>query len=263
MHEWSQETAEKELNELLEELVRLAESPSPTSPDHIRWQIRTVTFLREVFGENSLVYRTFARVSWRYSGTMMVTWDEAYRPMAAQERYDIPVYLEAIGKAVGILQAAGDELGRKGVQGVYEGKDTGPEASLLLQIMNLAELKLRKIIRAKPEKEREIQDAFETLLLANDIPHSREKDSIEYSSKTYTPDFTVRKADLAVEIKLATTQAHEKSLIAEINDDILAYRTKYGNILFVVYDCGIIRDVERFVGSFEANGPVSVRVVKH
>jgi hypothetical protein len=52
-------------------------------------------------------------------------------------------------------------------------------------------------------------------------------------------------------------------VIGEINDDILAYSTKYGNILFVVYDCGFIRDVERFSGHFEASKGVLVRVVKH
>ncbi len=44
--------------------------------------------------------------------------------------------------------------------------------------------------------------------------------------------------------------------------DILAYQTKYANILFVVYDCGQIRDVERFIGSFESHPNVVVKVVK-
>lgn len=263
MAEWTQKQAEKELKALLERLLHLQEHGFPTSPEHIHWHLRTVTFLKEVFGQNSLVFKSFTQIRWRYAGTMAVRWDEVHNPMLAQARHDLPVYAEAVGLAAGVLQMAGDELERKGVKGVYQGKDTGPEASLLLRIFNLAELKLRKIVRSKPVKEREIQDAFENLLIANDIPHSREKETIEYSSKTYIPDFTVPKADLAIDIKLATAEAHEKSLIAEINDDIVAYRTKYGNILFVVYDCGIIRDVDRFIGSFESNGPVSVRVVKH
>ncbi len=82
-------------------------------------------------------------------------------------------------------------------------------------------------------------------------------------TKTYIPDFMVQKADLAIDIKLATATGHEKLMIAEINDDILAYRTKYGNLFFIVYDCGIIRDIDRFIRSFEANGTVYVRVVKH
>lgn len=55
----------------------------------------------------------------------------------------------------------------------------------------------------------------------------------------------------------------EKEIIAEINDDILAYRTKYGNIIFGVYDLGYIRDVDRFAETLEGTEGVIVRVVKH
>jgi hypothetical protein len=48
-----------------------------------------------------------------------------------------------------------------------------------------------------------------------------------------------------------------------INEDILGYRHEYGNLLFVVYDTGNIRDVDRFVANFEEQENVVVRVVKH
>ena len=35
-------------------------------------------------------------------------------------------------------------------------------------------------------------------------------------------------------------------IISEMNDDIISYQTKYGNLLFVIYDIGNIRDVSRF-----------------
>jgi len=126
----------------------------------------------------------------------------------------------------------------------------------------LAGGKLRKVIRSTPKNEKEVQDAFETLLVGADTPHSREADRIEYSSKTYAPDFTMPQLDLAIEIKLCAGHGREKEIIAEINDDILAYRTKYGNLLFVVYDVGQIRDVDRFTASFERHENVVVRVVK-
>jgi hypothetical protein len=233
------------------------------SPLHVRWLLRTSQFLEEVFGPSSMVTVNFRRIPWRYSGTMMVTYREAFVPGAAQQLYDMPVYIEGLGRALGVLMAAQDQMVRSGVDAVYEGKDSGPEASLILRVLNLAEVKLRKVLREKPQKEREVQDAFEGLLIGADIPYSREKDSIEYSSKKYIPDFTVPKADLAVEIKLSAKEEHEKELIAQINDDILAYRTAFGNLLFVVYDCGFIRDVDRFISSFEAHQAVSVRVVKH
>ena len=262
MQNWSQESAVQELDQLIQDINLLADSRTGSS-EHIRWQLRAVRFLREVYGEDSLFYRAFAHISWRYSGTMLLDYHEAFVPAAGQLRYDAPVFLAGLEKAQGIFLAAKDDIERIGIDAVYEGKNTGPEASLLLKIMKIAETKLRKVLRAKPQKEREVQEAFENLLIGDDVPYSRETDSIEYSSKTYTPDFTVPKADLAIEIKLATSPAHEKSLIAEINDDILAYRTKYGNLFFVIYDCGIIRDIDRFVANFEANEAVYVRVVKH
>lgn len=112
---------------------------------------------------------------------------------------------------------------------------------------------MRKVIREIPSKEKQIQDAFENLLIGADIPYSREKESIEYSSKTYVPDFTIQKIDLAVDVKLCSKEGREKEIIAEINEDILAYQTKYGNLFFIVYDLGFIRDVDRFTGAFEKN----------
>src|SRR5262249_5891066 len=123
--------------------------------------------------------------------------------------------------------------------------------------------KLRKLIREVPEKERNLQDSFENLLVGADIEYSREVVFIEYSSKTYVPDFVIPKADLAIELKLCKKPEREKEMIAEINDDILAYRSKYGNVLTVVYDCGFIRDVDRFVRNFEQLENVIVKVVKH
>ena len=80
---------------------------------------------------------------------------------------------------------------RANLDSVYEGKDTAPESSAIIRIINIAEQKLRKAIRDRPSGEKEIQDAFENLLIGADIPYSRETESIEYSSKTYTPDFSV------------------------------------------------------------------------
>lgn len=137
------------------------------------------------------------------------------------------------------------------------------EVSQILKIINLLDYKLRKTVRTLPVAEKEIQDAFENILIGADIPYSRETDSIEYSSKTYIPDFTVEKEDLAIEIKLSNKKEREKEIIAEINDDILAYKIKYKNIIFVIYDVGFIRDIERFSKHFEDQEGIIIKVVKH
>jgi REase_DpnII-MboI len=262
MAKWTQQAALDALDRFCHESEEL-EGSLPNSSEHIRWFVGTTRFLQEVFGEVSLYFANFKNISWVYRGPMQVHMQEVFIPGATEDRYNSHAFPEALDTARGLLLAAKDELIQKGVDEVYKGKDTGPETSLILRIMNLAEMKLRKTLRTKPEREREVQDAFENLLIGADIPYSRETDSIEYSSKTYKPDFTVQKADLAIEIKLCATADHEKDFIAQINDDILAYSTKYGNLFFVVYDCGFIRDTDRFGASFESQGAVSVRVVKH
>jgi hypothetical protein len=237
------------------------------SAEHVRWHQRVVSLFEEVFGRDSRSFSSFTLLTWQRGGSFVIGGisdpEGSYNPQAAIDREHHKAYLEQLETARGLLLAAKDELERKGLEGVYKGKDTGPEASLLLKVINLAEYKLRKTIRNVPTSEKEIQDAFENLLIGADIPHSRETDSIEYSSKTYTPDFSVARADLAIEIKLSNRKEREKEIIAEINDDILAYSTKYGNLIFVIYDTGFIRDVERFTKHFEDREGVVVKVVKH
>jgi len=263
---WTKESAMEELNKLIEEIPSLKKVKA-FSAEHVRWHQKVVSFLEEVFGKDSRYFRSFVHLSWRRDGSFLVGGPSdplgSFNPQAAIEREHHKAYLDQLETARGLLLAAKDELERKELNEVYRGKDTGPEASLLLKIINLAEHKLRKVIRDAPRREKEIQDAFENLLIGADIPYSRETDNIEYSSKTYIPDFSIQKADLAIEVKLCDKSGREKRIIAEINDDILAYKTKYGNMIFIIYDLGLIRDVDRFIKNFEEQEGVFVKVVKH
>lgn len=266
MFKWTQEVATTEINGLIAEVDALTRE-SGFSARHTRWVARVLRFLEEVFGQKSRYYLSFAHLTWRQDGSFMVggpadpegSWD----PMAAVERRHHEAYLRQLEAAKGFLLAAADDLNRYGVGGVYKGKDTPPESSSLVKILTLLDRKLRKAIRDKPDKEKQVQDAFETLLVGADVAFGRENDSIVYSSKTYTPDFTFEPIDLAIELKLCNRPDREKEIIAEINDDILAYKSKYGNIIFAVYDLGYIRDVDRFAEAFEGTDGVIVRVIKH
>lgn len=263
MPKWTKESALKELEHLTNEIDSL-HGVRFGSAVHTRWLVRTIKFLSEVFGDNSLYAMTIAQTNWGSIGGFMLVGHEALEPERAIERRKQQAYRYQLDNTKGLLQAAADELAQAdSIESIYEGKNTAPEASTIIKVINLAERKLRKVIRTTPTREKEVQDSFETLLIGADIEYSRETDSIEYSSKTYTPDFTVPKSDLAIELKICPKVEREKEMIAEINDDILAYRTKYGNILFVIYDCGFIRDVDRFVEHFEKNENVIVKVVKH
>jgi len=265
MEPWTKETALNQLDYLIEEIDDKLKRQRTGSPGHIRWVMKTLQLLEEVFGKNSKYYQGFSSFTWRGSGPVVVrTFGDIQDALDAKEKErDQRVYREQLGAAKGLLLAASDYLRRTDLSSVYEGKDTGPESSAILKVINLVEHKLRKVIREKPEREKEVQDVFENLLIGAEIPYSREKESIEYSSKTYIPDFTIKKIDLAIDVKLCSREGREKEIIAEINDDILAYQTKYGNLFFIVYDLGFIRDIECFTQAFEKNQNVIARVVKH
>jgi len=109
-------------------------------------------------------------------------------------------------------------------------------------------------------------DALESLFIGADLDKefTREKENLVYSSKAYIPDFAFKRISTVVETKLCDTPKRVKEIIAEIGDDILAYKTVYANLIFVVYDLSIIRDRDTFAGSIEqAHQHVIVRVIKH
>jgi len=232
------------------------------SAEHTRWAARCLAVLDEVFGRNSRYYLSFSALDWRETGSFIISGGEWLSPQAAVERRDHQAYLHDLETARGLLLAAADHLVRTDLTAVYEGKSTAPESSAIIRVIRLAEAKLRRVIRSTPKNEKEVQDAFENLLVGADIPYSRETDRIEYSSKAYVPDFTLPELDLAIDVKLCASSGRERDIIAEINDDILAYRTKYGNLFFIVYDVGQIREVDRFTAAFEQHENVMVRVVK-
>jgi REase_DpnII-MboI len=263
---WTKQSAIEELDRLRAQLDQI-EASSAFSEAHIRWLAKAKRLLAEVFGTDSDYTRSLDGFSWSHVGTALFGGpdhpDEVRDPQLGLKRLAREAYLSNVEAARGVLGAARDELADSTLDDVYKGKDSGPEASLILKVINLAEYKLRKTLRTAPNDEKQVQEAFENLLIGADVPYSRETERIEYSSKTYTPDFTVPKADLAIEVKLSKAPTREKELPAEINDDILAYKQKYGNALFIVYDLGHIRDVERFTRNFQEEEGVIVVVVKH
>lgn len=262
---WTKEAALAEIRTLAEQSKQL-EHEARHSEHHTRWALRALTVLEEVFGRNSRYHLSFAALSWADTGGFIIDPladpEASQNPARAVERVHQAAYVRDLGGARGYLLAAADHLQRADLASVYEGKGTPPESSAIIKVIRLAEAKLRKVIRSTPKIEKEVQEAFESLLVGADIQYSREADRIEYLSKTYVPDFTLPQLDLAIDIKLCAGSGREKEIIAEINDDILAYRTKYGNLLFVVYDVGQIRDVERFAASLEQHDNVVVRIVK-
>jgi len=123
---------------------------------------------------------------------------------------------------------------------------------------------LRKCMRSKPEKEKDVQDVIEIMLTSKDYVFKREKTEIHYSNKDYKSDFAFEDLNAVLEVKLCKTDRKEKDIIDEINADIPPYTTKYSNVTFLVYDLGIIRDVNSFRKDIEKNNPrIKVLIIKH
>jgi|GEM_PF-501793 len=266
MSNWTKETALIELSDLINEISNLS-SQQRYSSEHTRWIAKTMTLLEEVFGENSKYYLTFADYQWRETGSFVIGGvahkDEVWDPQMAIERRHHKAYLSQLESARGLLQAAQDHLKKSDLSQVFEGRGIQQETSAIFRIIDIGERKLRKVIRNKPQNEKEVQNSFESLLIGADIGYSRESETIVYSSKKYIPDFIIKDINLAVELKLCGKDTREKEIIAEINDDILAYLTKCEGVLFLVYDMGFIRDINQFIDTFELNQNVFVRVIKH
>src|SRR6266545_4627054 len=145
---WTQESALAELEALIGEIPALEKS-TRFSADHTRWVAKTMRFFEQVFGRDSRSFLTFAGFRWAETGSFVFGGpgdrEGSWNPSAAIERRHHQAYLRQLDTARGLLQAAADDLRRSGLQGVYEGKDTAPESSAIVKVLNLVERKLRKI----------------------------------------------------------------------------------------------------------------------
>jgi len=216
--------------------------------------------LEEIFGKKSKFYTAFTALKWKKTGSFIVQgWD-------VQEEIDYhheQAFLECLEMAKGVFLSAIDEISRTDdIKDVYKNK-IEVESNATIKLLNIINNKFRKFFRNEPNDEKEVQNEFEKLLTAADFIFTREKEHIIYSSKTYIPDFILSDLNMAIELKICNRPSREKEIISEINDDILAYNTKYKNSLFIIYDIGQIRDIELFKSSFTTHENVFIIVVKH
>jgi len=254
--------ATSELKKLISKIDRLEQS-TRFSAEHTKWVADTLFLLEDIFGRNSRLFVTFARLNWQASGSYITDGHE--EPQQAMERWSHEGYLSNLDTARGLLEAGIEQIKRKGIENIFEGKDTPKESSEILKIISIIENKLRKLIRKIPANEKEVQDALENLFIGANLDEdfSRERERILYSTKTYIPDFVFKKISTVVEVKFCNKDSKEKEIIDEINADIIGYKTKYSNLIFVVYDISIIRDVDQFRKNIESNESVFLKVIKH
>ncbi len=257
MGKWTKEAALDCLDNLIAEIDALKQVER-LSTEHTRWLTNTLVFLNEVFGSDSIHFANIKSLPWRFTGSYIV---EAWDFEGEKERLNQDAYIEQLGIAKGYLLAAKDYLENHSINDVYTAPSNKNATNDLMKVLSLSENKLRKTIRTQPTREKEIQDSFENLLIGAEIDYNRESPHIQYSSKEYIPDFSFDNIGLAVEVKLCNE--NEKALIQQLNDDILAYKTQFPSVLFIVYDISTIRDVDKFKQSFENSENVMVHIIKH
>lgn len=251
------------MQELINEVESLKNKVA-RSEAHTKWLANALYLTENVFGRRSMIYLSLADLPWYRTGSFLVEHSFTAEEHEEQVRtVHHKAYVEQLDTAKGLLEAGIDAINAYGIDQVYEGKDTSKDVGQTITLIDLAQSKLRKTVRAKPEEEREVQDKFEDVLISVGFKYLRDQETVVYSSKSYKPDFTFPGINTALEIKLCNRPGREKDIIAEINDDILAYKTKYPNIVFLVYDLGYIRDIDRFKADIESQDRVIVLVIKH
>jgi hypothetical protein len=139
-----------------------------------------------------------------------------------------------------------------------------PNENIVSQLSSDIRNNLRRLVREHPDNEKKIQNHLEDLLALMGYKFEREQVSIPYSTKSYRPDFASEELNMAIDVKLCNSPTDEKNIIDEINADIPAYKQRYKNILFVVYDIAVIRKMQEYVLDIEKNNSnVTVIVIKH
>lgn len=131
---------------------------------------------------------------------------------------------------------------------------------------NFLQSRLRSVVFQKPDKEIEVQNAIEALLLGRGLSkgadYDRESGKFEFSGKEYIPDFILPKMSLCIEAKLLR-EGRKSKIIEEISADITAYKKVYDRQLFIVYDLGVIQNELEFKRDIEMSAGVKVIIVKH
>jgi hypothetical protein len=141
------------------------------------------------------------------------------------------------------------------------------KADEITNLINFFQTNLRRAVFETPKRELEIQDVVEQLLigrgLVKGIDYDRETGRVKVSIKEVVPDFILPKLSLALEVKLSKDATRSRTIVDEINADIMAYSKQYTALLFIIYDLGSIRDEVEFKQDLELTDGVSVIVVKH
>lgn len=169
---------------------------------------------------------------------------------------------EDISKVIAVAESMRDEL-----KSINTSILIGVEKDEIEKLFQYLNSTLREAVLKKPDKEKEIQDVIQQLLVAQGykkrIDYDREVGRVAVSIKEVIPDFIFPKLDLALEVKLSKSLDDSKRIVDQINADITAYSKKYSQLLFLVYDLGTIRDEKEYKNGIDNGVNIHVTIIKH
>lgn len=215
---------------------------------------------------------------WRYAGygQYMRKYDELARAVLSIEPADAPIdtynleRLPSIGNTIPMQQRAYFEEARANlaILRAYLQNRVHPKAERINGLADFLEANLRRATLHAPERETDVQDVVEQLLIGKGmekgLDYDRESGRVKFSAKEVVPDFNLLQLSTAVEVKLLKGGSKVGPVIDQINADVLAYGKEYSVQVYVVYDCGgAISDVSEFRRDIEATDGVRVLVIKH
>ena len=134
-------------------------------------------------------------------------------------------------------------------------------------IAEIIEGRFRTQFTDPPEKEKYVQEQLRKFLDAQGyrkgIDYERESGRVMFAGREYVPDFVLKHSNSVIEVKFLKDKGHKSKMIEEMNTDYSAYTKEYDSIIYLIYDLGIISDVQEIKRDFEAKGNVKVIVIKH
>lgn len=215
---------------------------------------------------------------WRYSGyaQYMRKYNELATTVLSIEPADAPIdtynleHLPGLGDTPPMQQRAyfEDVRANLAILRAYLQNRVHPKAERIAGLADFFEANLRRATLHMPERETDVQDVVEQLLIGKGmekgLDYDRESGRVKFSAKEVIPDFNLLQLSTAVEVKLLKSGTKVGPVIDQINADVVAYGKDYDVQVYVVYDCGgVISDVSEFRRDIEAADGVRVLVIKH
>lgn len=139
----------------------------------------------------------------------------------------------------------------------------GYTAKLIAELAETVKANLPRVIGGQEvPNELYVQDRLAVLLRILRHDYLRENVGVPVPGGMTRPDFVVESLDLAIEVKLLRKRSQVSGICEQIRADVTGYREKYGNLLFVVYDCAGLSDPEALERGF-ARSPARIVVARH